>query len=116
MSDQPKIIEPTAGPYRTARLFHKPTIPPLSCGIVKGQGADYRVLAVIVPNGTETDEDLANAALMSRAWQMKQLLEEAAAEITVLNKANQHLMNLDRCDNGVAVAIRKLLADIRVDQ
>jgi hypothetical protein len=110
-----KIIEPTAGPYRTARLFSKPTIPPLSCGIVNGQGADYRVLAVVVPNGTETDEDLANAALMSRAWQMRELLESAAEEITNLHLAYRHRMGMGPCVNGVAIAIRELLADIRVD-
>jgi hypothetical protein len=112
-----KTIEPTAGPYRTVRLFSKPTIPPLPSGIVAGQGADYRVLAVIVPNGTETDEDLANAALMSRAWQMRELLESAAEEIAILHDIYRNSVGRGQpCVNGVVIAIRKLLADIRVDQ
>ena len=117
MSDQPKIIEPTAGPYRTVRLFSKPTIPPLPSGIVAGQGADYRVLAVVVPNGTETEEDLANAALMSRAWQMKQLLESAAEEIAILHNIYRNCVGKGPpCVNRVVIAIQELLADIRVDQ
>jgi hypothetical protein len=111
-----KTIEPTAGPYRTARLFSKPTIPPLSCGIVAGQGADYRVLAVVVPNGTETDEDVANAALMSRAWQMKQLLESAQAELEHLHHFYRNAFVSAPSVNGVAIAIGQLLSDIRVDQ
>lgn len=111
-----KIIEPTAGPYTTARLFHKPKIPPLSIGIVKGQGADYRVLAVVVPQGTESAEDVANAALMSRAWQMKQLLESAAEEIENLHHVYRNAFDSAPSVNGVAVAIQDLLADIQVEQ
>lgn len=67
----------TPGPWRTARGFS--TSPPIVMPIliVEGQGERYRQLAVIVPAGTESDEDVANAALMSRSPKMYDLLLEA---------------------------------------
>jgi hypothetical protein len=45
--------------------------------VVEGQGERYRQLAIIVPAGSESDEDIANAALMSRSPKMLDLLCES---------------------------------------
>ena len=67
----------TKGPWRTARGFG--TSPPIALPIliVEGQDGRYRNLAIIVPAGAESDEDIANAAIMSRSPQMYGLLLEA---------------------------------------
>ncbi len=74
------------------------------------------MLAVIVPNGAETDEDIATAALMSRAWQMKELLKSAAAEIANLHEIYRNSVGMGPCVNGVVIAIEDLLADIQVEE
>lgn len=68
----------TPGPWRTARGFA--TSPPivLPMLVVCGQGKDCRTLAIVTPSSVETDEDIANAALMSRSPKMFKLLHEAA--------------------------------------
>jgi hypothetical protein len=95
----------TPGPWRTARGFGSspPIVMPIL--IVEGQGERYRQLAIIVPAGSESDEDLANAALMSRSPKMYDLLLEAENLLQGIASTQS---------KRLAKKIRTLIDDVRV--
>ena len=95
----------TKGPWRTARGFG--TSPPIALPIliVEGQDGRYRNLAIIVPAGAESDEDIANAAIMSRSPQMHSLLIEAEKLVRAIDSPKH---------KRLAKKIRALIADIEV--
>jgi hypothetical protein len=94
----------TPGPWRTARGFG--TSPPivLPMLIVEGQGGRCRNLAIVVPAGAESDEDRANAAIMSRAPQMFGLLLDAEKLLGAID-STEHKRTVKK--------IRALIADIQ---
>ena len=94
----------TKGPWRTARGFG--TSPPivLPMLIVEGQGGRYRNLAIIVTAGAESDEDRANAAIMSRAPQMFDLLSGAEKLLGAIDSAKH---------KSLVKKIRALIVDIQ---
>jgi hypothetical protein len=118
MSAAEQPIVHTPEPWRTARGFS--TSPPIALPllIVQGQGKDCRTLAVIVPDGTETDEDIANAAIMSRAPQMLACLRRmqvALGEFCCLNCITEddlHEEGLDLLE--ASKEIDRIIADIEV--
>ena len=94
----------TKGTWRTARGFG--TSPPivLPILIVEGQDERYRTLAIIVPAGAESDEDIANAAIMSRAPQMFDLLLDAEKLLGAIDSTKH---------KRLAKKIRALIADVQ---
>lgn len=77
--DRNSMSEHTPGPWRTARGFSASPPIALPLLVVTGQGKECRTLAVVVPKGKESDEDLENAAIMSRAPQMLAAIKGALA-------------------------------------
>jgi hypothetical protein len=118
MSAPVQPVVHTPEPWRTARGFS--TSPPIALPllIVRGQGKDCRTLAVIVPDGTETEEDIANAAIMSRAPQMLACLKRmqvALGEFCCLNCITEddlHEEGLDLLE--ASKEIDRIIADIEV--
>jgi hypothetical protein len=94
----------TKGPWKTARGFG--TSPPivLPILIVEGQDGRYRNLAIIVPAGAESEEDIANAAIMSRAPQMFGFLLDAEKLLRAIDSTKH---------KRLVKKIRALIVDIQ---
>jgi hypothetical protein len=96
----------TPGPWKTARGFGSspPIVTPILI-VEEGPGNRVRQLAIIVPAGCESDEDIANAALMSRSPKMYDLLLEAENLLQGIESTQS---------KRLAKKIRTLIDDVRV--